>query len=127
MFAILFGSYGLTYFDSSGPAPVVTEHIECVEAICRELPGAGPVCALQKPLVTKSPSPVMAVWKLGNSLQQQIGALMGMIDTIFSSPIPTIIAMLMSLVFGAVIWWFAIPQSAQLKEAVAKIAEKELK
>jgi hypothetical protein len=51
---------------------------------------------------------------------------MGMIDTIFSSPIPTIIAMLMSLVFGAVIWWFAIPQSAQLKEAVAKIAVKEL-
>jgi len=53
MFVILFGSYGLTYFESSGPAPVITEHIECVEAICKELPGAGPVCALQKPLVTK--------------------------------------------------------------------------
>jgi signal transduction histidine kinase len=50
---------------------------------------------------------------------------MGMIDTIFSSPIPTIIAMMLALAFGAVIWWFAIPQAAQLKEALATIVDKD--
>ena len=50
---------------------------------------------------------------------------MGMIDTIFSSPIPTIIAMVLALAFGAVIWWFAIPQMQQLKEALATIVEKD--
>lgn len=35
------------------PDPIVRELFECVSAVCRDLPGAGDVCVLQKPRITK--------------------------------------------------------------------------
>lgn len=53
LLAIMFGSWAVTEFDSAGPKPVVTEFVDCVEAVCKNLPGAGLACAIQKPLITK--------------------------------------------------------------------------
>lgn len=33
--------------------PVVREYYDCIEAVCRKLDGAGDVCAVQKPRMTK--------------------------------------------------------------------------